>query len=91
MNKYELAVVVADKVGMSKKDGGVVIEAIIESITEALASGDKVSLIGFGSFSVSDRAARDGVNPSTGAKIRIEASKVAKFKVGAQLKAAVKK
>ncbi len=90
MNKAELIAQVADKAGLTKKDTGVVVESILETITEALASGDTVSFIGFGTFSTSKRAAREGINPSTGKKIQIAESTVAKFKVGAKLKEAVK-
>jgi len=86
----KLISVVATKAGLTKKDAGTAVEAITEVITEALAKKDSVALIGFGTFSTSERAARDGINPSTGAKIKIPASTVAKFKVGAKLKAAVK-
>ena len=90
MNKAELISTVADKAGLTKKDTGAVVEAMLETITETLASGDSVSFIGFGTFSTSKRAAREGINPSTGAKIQIAESTVAKFKVGAKLKEAVK-
>jgi DNA-binding protein HU-beta len=90
MNKSELISAVATKSGLTKKDAGAAIEATIQTITETLAKKDSVALIGFGTFSTSERAARDGINPSTGAKIKIAASTVAKFKVGATLKAAVK-
>ncbi|MGB3751198.1 MAG: HU family DNA-binding protein [Arcobacteraceae bacterium] len=93
MNKSELIAAVADKAGLTKKDAGAAIEATLETITETLASGDEnasVAFIGFGTFSTSKRAAREGINPSTGAKIQIAESTVAKFKVGAKLKEAVK-
>ena len=90
MNKSELISAVAAKTGFTKKDVGLAIEAITSTITETLAKKDSVALIGFGTFSTSERAARDGINPSTGAKIKIAASTVAKFKVGATLKASVK-
>jgi DNA-binding protein HU-beta len=90
MNKAELVAAVAEKAGITKKDAGAALEATLETITGALASGDSISLIGFGTFSTSKRAARSGVNPSTGAKIEIAESTVAKFKVGAKLKEAVK-
>jgi len=91
MNKADFIAEVANKAGLSKKDATSAVEASIDVITETLAKGESVSFIGFGSFSVSERAARDGVNPSTGAKIKIASSKVAKFKVGAKLKEAVNK
>ena len=90
MNKAELIAQVANKAGLTKKDAGAALEATLETITEALSSGDTVPFIGFGTFSTSKRAAREGVNPSTGAKIQIAESTVAKFKVGAKLKKAVK-
>lgn len=91
MNKADFISEVAKKAGLSKKDTTSAVEASIEVITERLAAGDSVAFIGFGAFSVSERAARDGVNPSTGAKIKIPSSNVAKFKVGAKLKEAVNK
>lgn len=90
MNKSDLIAAVADKAGLTKKDAGAAIEATLETITETLSSGDTVAFIGFGTFSTSKRAAREGINPSTGAKIQIAESTVAKFKVGAKLKEAVK-
>jgi DNA-binding protein HU-beta len=90
MNKSDLIAAVADKAGLTKKDAGSAIEATLETITETLAAGDSVAFIGFGTFSTSKRAAREGINPSTGAKIQIAESTVAKFKVGAKLKEAVK-
>jgi DNA-binding protein HU-beta len=90
MNKSELIEAISEKTGLTKKDTALALEAFTETITETLSKKDTVALIGFGTFSTSERAARDGVNPSTGEKIRIQASTVAKFKVGAKLKAAVK-
>jgi DNA-binding protein HU-beta len=90
MNKSDLIAAVADKADLTKKDASAAIEATIETITEALAAKDTVAFIGFGTFSTSIRAAREGINPSTGAKIQIAESTVAKFKVGAKLKEAVK-
>ena len=90
MNKSEFIDAVASKTGLTKKDTGSVLEATLETITEALSKGDSVSFIGFGTFSTSKRAARSGVNPSTGAKIQIAESTVAKFKVGSKLKETVK-
>jgi len=90
MNKADLITIVSDKAGLTKKDTTVVVDALLETITETLAEGESVSFIGFGSFSTSDRAARDGVNPSTGAKIQIAASRLAKFKAGSKLREAVK-
>ena len=90
MNKSEFINEVANKSELSKKDAGAALDAILETITETLSSGETVALIGFGTFSTSKRAAREGVNPSTGAKIQIAESTLAKFKVGAKLKEAVK-
>jgi len=90
MNKSELISAVATKAGLTKKDAGAAVDAITETITETLAKKDTVALIGFGTFSSSERAARDGINPSTGAKIKIAASTVAKFKVGAKLKNSIR-
>jgi len=90
MNKSELIDAVATKTGMTKKDAGAALDATLASITDALSKGDSVQLIGFGTFSTTKRAAREGRNPSTGATMKIAASTVAKFKVGAKLKEAVK-
>ena len=90
MNKSELIEAMAEKSGLTKKDTALALEAFTETVTETLSKKDTVALIGFGPFSTSERAARDGRNPSTGAVIKIQASTVAKFKVGAKLKEAVK-
>jgi DNA-binding protein HU-beta len=90
MNKAELITAVAEKAGLTKKDTGLAIEIALNVITEELVKGESISLIGFGTFSTSERASRQGVNPSTGEKLQIAASTVAKFKVGAKLKDAVK-
>ncbi len=90
MNKSELIEAIASKSGLTKKDAGAALDAFTSTVTETLSKKDTVALIGFGTFSTSARAARDGVNPSTGAKIKIAATTVAKFKVGAKLKEAVK-
>jgi len=90
MNKNEFIDAIASKSGLTKKDASAALDATLQTITETLASGDSVSFIGFGTFSVGTRAARSGVNPSTGAKIEIAASKVAKFKVGAKLKNSIR-
>ena len=89
MNKSELIDSMASKSGLTKKDVSAALDAFTETVTDTLAKGDSVALIGFGTFSTSKRAARDGVNPSTGAKIKIAASTVAKFKAGTKLKEAV--
>jgi len=89
MTKSELIDTVAEKAELSKTDASKALAATLESITEALKAGDKVALIGFGTFSVSLRAARTGKNPQTGEAIAIPASKAAKFKAGQKLKDAV--
>lgn len=91
MNKLELVAAVAEKTGLTKKDSEAAIMALVESITEALEKQDKVQLIGFGTFEVKRRAARSGVNPSTGEKITIDAAKVPVFKPGKGLKDRVDK
>ena len=91
MTKSDLIAAVATKVGSSKKDSEKAVNAVIESITEALASGESVQLVGFGTFEVKDRAARKGVNPRTQEEITIEASKLPSFKAGKALKEAVSK
>jgi DNA-binding protein HU-beta len=91
MNKYGLISNVAEKVGISKKDTTMVVDAVIDAITEALKSGDKVQLVGFGSFDVRERAEREGRNPQKpGEKIKIPASKVPVFKAGKALKDSIK-
>ncbi len=89
MNKNELSSAVAEKAGLSKADAASAVDAVIETITQALKSGDEVRLIGFGTFSVSRRKASKGRNPSTGAVIDIPASNQAKFKAGKGLKDAL--
>ena len=91
MNKSELIEAMASKSGLTKKDAALALDAFTTTVTETLSKKDTVALIGFGTFSTSERAAREGVNPSTGAKLQIAATTVAKFKVGAKLKEAVKK
>ncbi len=91
MTKTDLINLVAEKTELSKKDAEKAVAAVLESITEALVSNDKVQLVGFGTFEVRDRAAREGKNPSTGAPITIPASKVPAFKAGKALKDAVAK
>ncbi len=91
MNKSELISKVADKTGLTKKAAGDSVEAVLGAIEEALAEGDKVTLVGFGTFEVRDRAARKGVNPATGAAINIPSTKVPAFKAGKSLKEAVSK
>lgn len=89
MNKNELIANVADRSGLSKVDAGKAVDAMMASIEAALKSGDDVRIVGFGTFSVSNRAATTGRNPRTGEAISIPASKQPKFKAGAPLKAAV--
>ncbi|MBQ3094270.1 MAG: HU family DNA-binding protein [Clostridia bacterium] len=91
MKKAELAAVVAEKAGLTKKDADKAISAVVEAITEALAKGDKVQLVGFGTFDVRERAARTGLNPRTKETIEIPASKQPAFKAGQALKDAVAK
>ena len=91
MNKAELVSAVAEKTGMSKKDSEKAVNAAFDTITEALAAGDKVQLVGFGAFEVKERGARIGRNPKTKEEIEIPASRVASFKVGKALKDAVTK
>ena len=86
MNKNELISRMAEVEGTTKKAAGEQVEAILSVITEALANGDEVSLTGFGKFSVTERAAREGRNPQTGEAIQIAASKSPKFKAGKALK-----
>ncbi|MBP3419244.1 MAG: HU family DNA-binding protein [Marinifilaceae bacterium] len=85
MNKTELIDAVAAKAGLSKADAKKALDAVLCSISEAVKGGDKVTLVGFGTFSVSERAARTGRNPQTGATIEIAAKKSVKFKAGAGL------
>ena len=91
MNKAELVGSVAEKSGLSKKDSEKAVDAVVESIQEALGKGDKVSLVGFGTFEVRARAARKGRNPQTGEEIEIAATKVPTFKAGKGLKDTVEK
>lgn len=90
MNKADLINAIAEKGGLSKADSKKALDGFISAVSAALASGDKVSLVGFGSFSVSERAARTGINPATKKAIDIPAKKVAKFKAGAELTDAIK-
>ena len=91
MNKTELVAAVAEKAALSKKDSEKAINSTIEAITAALKDGDKVQLVGFGTFEVRERAARTGKNPRTGESIKIPASKVPAFKAGKALKDEVNK
>ena len=89
MNKSELVEKIAAAAGLSKADSKKALEATITAIKDALVAGDKVALVGFGTFSVSERPAREGINPATKQKIKIAAKKVAKFKAGAELTDAI--
>lgn len=89
MNKSELIDAIATRADLSKADAGKAVDALIESIGKALKKGDKVSLVGFGTFSVRKRAARTGRNPKTGETIKIKAGKSPGFKAGKALKDAV--
>lgn len=90
MNKSEFIDAIAAKVGMPKVQVAKMVDAFTETVIETVTKEDDVRLIGFGTFSVSERAARTGRNPQTGATIKIAASKAPKFTAGAQFKAAVK-
>jgi DNA-binding protein HU-beta len=89
MNKADLIDKIAEDAGMSKKQATAAIDSFTDTIGKTLKKGDKVTLVGFGTFSVSKRAARTGRNPQTGAAIKIKAKKVAKFKAGAILSSKV--
>ena len=89
MNKSELIDAIAAKTELSKVASGKALDAVIETIVQAVAKGDGVSLVGFGSFKAADRAAREGKNPKTGEKIKIAATTVPKFSAGATFKATV--
>lgn len=85
MNKSEFVASVAEKAGLSKTDAQKAVNAFAEVVAEQLKKGEKITLVGFGTFSVSERAARNGRNPKTGKVIKIAASRTAKFKAGAGL------
>jgi len=89
MNKAELVSKIADDAGLSKAQANSALDSFTATVTKALKSGDKVTLVGFGTFSVSKRSARVGRNPQTGAAIKIKAKKVARFKAGKELAAKV--
>ncbi len=91
MNKTELVAAMAKKSGLNKKETEAALGAFTDTITKALKKGDKVQLVGFGTFEVTKRAAREGKNPQTGEKIKIKASKAPKFKAGKALKDIVNK
>ena len=86
MNKTELVAAAAEQAGLSKKDAEAAVKAFTDVVAEALKAGDKIQLVGFGTFEVSERAAREGRNPRTGETMVIEASKTPKFKAGKALK-----
>ena len=89
MNKTELIAAIAEKAELSKKDAEAALNAMVDAVTEALVQGDKIQLIGFGSFEVKERAARVGRNPKTGTEIEIPQTKTPVFKAGKALKDAV--
>ncbi len=90
MNKTELVELVAEKANLSKKDSDKALKAVLDGITESLVKGDKVQLVGFGTFEVRSRKAREGRNPATGENITIKAQKAPAFKPGKALKDKVK-
>ena len=89
MNKTEFIAAIAEKAELSKKDAEKALKAFTDVVEEELKKGEKIQLVGFGTFEVSERAAREGRNPQTGATMKIEACKVPKFKPGKALKDAV--
>lgn len=91
MTKVELVASITEKTGFTKKNSEQALVAVLESITDALKKGEKVSLVGFGTFEVRERAAREGINPQTQKKIKIAATKVPAFKAGKVLKETVAK
>lgn len=91
MNKTELVAAIAENAGLTKKQAETSVNAFIDVVTTELTKGEKIQLIGFGTFEVAERAARTGKNPQTGAKIEIPASKTPKFKAGKALKDIVNK
>jgi len=90
VTKQEFVDKVADRAQLSKRDADKAVNAFLDSITDALRNGQEVAFTGFGKFSTSNRAARQGVNPRTGERVQIQASRVPKFSAGSQLKQAVK-
>ena len=86
MNKTELVAAMAEQTNLSKKDAEAALKAFIDVVSEELTKGEKVQLVGFGTFEVSERAAREGRNPQTGETMEIKASKTPKFKAGKALK-----
>jgi DNA-binding protein HU-beta len=90
VTKQEFVDTVADKSGLTRRDAEKAVNAVLDSVTETLRRGGEINFTGFGKFSVSNRAARQGVNPRTGERVQIAATKVPKFSAGSQLKTAVK-
>ena len=90
MNKTELVAAIAEKTELSKKDAEAALKAFVDVVSDELKKGEKVQLVGFGTFEVSERAAREGRNPQTGKTMKIEASKSPKFKAGKALNDFVK-
>ena len=91
MNKTELVAAMAEKAGLSKKDAEAALKAFTETVAEELKKGEKIALVGFGTFEVSERPEREGRNPATGETMTIAASRVPKFKAGKPLKDLVNK
>lgn len=89
MNKSQLIDAIAEKAELSKADAKKAVEAFVSTVEDTLKAGDKLALVGFGSFSISERSARTGINPQTKAAIQIPAKNVVKFKAGAELSAVV--
>ncbi len=89
MNKLDLVTIVAEKAGITKRDAERAVNAMVESIEDALKQGERVSLVGFGTFEVRDRKPRVGRNPQTGEEIRIPAGRVPSFKAGKSLKESI--
>ena len=89
MNKTELVEKIAAGAGLSKADAKKALDATVAALKDALVAGEKIQLVGFGTFSVNERPAREGINPATKEKIQIAAKKVAKFKAGTELAAAL--
>ena len=89
MNKTEFIAAIAEEAGLSKTDAAKAVKAFTDVVVEEMKKGEKIQLVGFGTFEVAERAAREGRNPSTGEKITIAAANVPKFKAGAALKNAL--
>ncbi len=89
MNKAELITKIADDVNITRGQANAALDSFVDAVTQSLKEGDKVTLVGFGTFSVSKRQARNGRNPQTGQSIKIQAKKVAKFKAGKELSARI--